>query len=89
MRALPRTRRRSSRIWSGQPDHGRHRMGGRGGIGRRAGFRFRWETMQVRVLSSAEISRICVILLIYYNIMNFVKSLNFGCILFEMVLYHF
>ena len=30
-------------------------VGGYGGIGRRAGFRFQWETVQVRVLLSAEI----------------------------------
>ena len=30
-----------------------YRIGGYGGIGRRAGFRFQWETVQVQILLSA------------------------------------
>ena len=34
-------------------DFSLRRTGGYGGIGRRAGFRFQWETVQVQVLLSA------------------------------------
>lgn len=40
------------------PEHGIILSGPRGGIGRRVGFRFRWATVQVQILSGAECSKI-------------------------------
>ena len=44
--------------------------GGYGGIGRRAGFRYQWATVQVQVLLSAVIKRLSINL-IYRKSFNF------------------